>query len=623
VDRSAAKDAMAEALALRGKEAAAYAADKTEHETNIAAIGKAVAALEKGAAGSFLQSSSAQTLRNLASSGGQDMADADRQELLAFLSQGSSYAPQSGEISGILKDMGDSMSKHLAEITADEESAIKNHGALMEAKKKEVASLSQTVETKTQQIGELGVSIVQMKQDLSDTEAALAEDKKYLADLEKGCATKTSEWEERKKTRADELVALADTIKVLNDDDALDLFKSTLPSASASLMQLRTSASVQRTSALTLIRAARRVAVRQDRPGLDLLALTLVGKKALNQGGFDKVVKMVDGMVEVLKKEQDDDDHKKEYCATQFDLADDKQKALERSVSDSETAIANAKEGLATLTEEIAALEAGIKALDKSVADATEQRKSENAEFKALMASNGAAKELLGFAKNRLNKFYNPKLYKAPPKAELTEAERISVNMGGTVTPTTAPGGIAGTGIAVLAQVSAHRQQLRRDAPAPPPETWGAYAKKSEESNGVVAMIDLLVKDLDKEMTEAETSEKDSQADYEQMMSDSAEKRTTDSKTLTEKGSAKADLESQLEGHVDAKKAGSSELMAALKYISSLHGECDFLVQYYDVRKSARADEVDSLKKAKAVLSGADFSLLQTRARGFLGRRSA
>merc|ERR1719478_1422549 len=115
---------------------------------------------------------------------------------------------------------------------------------------------------------------------------------------------------------------------------------------------------------------------------------------------------MIDEMVGVLAKEQQDDNDKKEYCDTQFDLADDKKKGLERSVSNLEKAITKNKEGIAALADEIAALEAGIKALDKSVAEATEQRKEENAEFTELMASDGAAKELLGFAKNRLNKFY-------------------------------------------------------------------------------------------------------------------------------------------------------------------------------------------------------------------------
>merc|ERR1719203_168253 len=121
-------------------------------------------------------------------------------------------------------------------------------------------------------------------------------------------------------------------------------------------------------------------------------------------------------------------------------------------------------------------------------------------------------------------------------------------------------------------------------------------------------------------MTEAETAEKDAQSDYQQMMSDSAAKRTIDSKSLTEKGSAKADTEAQLQAHASAKAAGGKELMATMKYISSLHAECDWLLQYFDVRKAARAGEVESLTKAKAVLSGAEFSLLQRRARSLRGR---
>merc|ERR1712232_718353 len=106
-------------------------------------------------------------------------------------------------------------------------------------------------------------------------------------------------------------------------------------------------------------------------------------------------------------------------------------------------------------------------------------------------------------------------------------------NMGGTLAPTAAPGGIAGTGIAVMAQVKAH------DAPPPPPETFGAYSKKSEESGGVIAMIDTLIKELDTELTEAETEEKLAQEEYEELMADSAAKRVADSKSVAEKETAK------------------------------------------------------------------------------------
>merc|ERR1719247_2232844 len=109
---------------------------------------------------------------------------------------------------------------------------------------------------------------------------------------------------------------------------------------------------------------------------------------------------MIDEMVATLGAEQQDDDDKKEYCEQQFDLADDKKKSLERSISNLGKAIEKAKEVVAALADEIKALEEGIAALDKNVAEATEQRKEENTEYTELMASDAAAKELLGFAKN-------------------------------------------------------------------------------------------------------------------------------------------------------------------------------------------------------------------------------
>merc|ERR1719432_2666 len=133
------------------------------------------------------------------------------------------------------------------------------------------------------------------------------------------------------------------------------------------------------------------------------------------------------------------------------------------------------------------------------------------------------------------------------------------VSEGGTPPPAAAAGGIAGTGIKVFAQVNVHSQ----DAPPPPPEAPGAYKKKkSGENSGVLAMIDLLVQDLDKEMTEATTAEKDAQQDYEQLMADSAAKRTSDSALLTEKTANKATAETDLQAHKDSHASLTNDLGA-------------------------------------------------------------
>merc|ERR1719188_1546072 len=201
---------------------------------------------------------------------------------------------------------------------------------------------------------------------------------------------------------------------------------------------------------------------------------------------------MIDEMVAMLKQEQLDDEHKKEYCELQFDESDDKKKSLEFTMEKTETAIDKTTNGIEQAIEAIKALTEAIKALDESVATATSQRKAENQEFKDLIASDSAAKELLEIAKNRLNQFYNPSLYNPPAKQEISAESRIVVNLGnpdGIVT-TTQPGGIANTGVTVFAQVSAHSRAAKKDAPPPPPDTWDAYAKKGEESTGVIGMID-------------------------------------------------------------------------------------------------------------------------------------
>lgn len=264
-----------------------------------------------------------------------------------------------------------------------------------------------------------------------------------------------------------------------------------------------------------------------------------MGKKV----SFAKVVGMVDNMIALLGKEQTDDDFKKSYCAAQFDSLDDNKKALERSVSDLGTAIAELKGGVSSLTEEIAVLDAGIVALDKSVSQATQQRKDEHNDFNQLVAEDTAAKELLKFAINRLNKFYSPKLYTPPAQRELSKEGRIYENLGGDI-PQAAAGGIADTGITVFEQ---------KVAPPPPPETWGAYGKKGQESTGVIQMINLLVADLDKELTEATTGEKDAQAAYEELMADSAAKRTSDSKLLSDKIASKTDAEARLLANTEEK----------------------------------------------------------------------
>merc|ERR1719215_2529160 len=565
-----------------------------------------------GMKGSFLQTESAKRVRQFAMESA-DLPDTTRDEILSFLSGGNSegYVPQSGEIVGILKTMHDEMTKALNDATDVENDAIQNYEALSAAKKKEIATLQKQIESEMKRIGNLGVSIAEMENDKEDTEQALTEDQRFKKEMKESCATKAAEWEVIKKTRQEELLALAETIKVLNDDDALEMFKKTLPSASMSFVQFENTQPALRSRALSLIMKYKET--RGNSPGVDLISLALRGKKV----GFTKVIAMIDGTVKNLADEQQEDNSKKEYCDTQIDQTEDKLKQLKNAHADSNTAIEEMQGSIAELTDEIAALTAGVKKLDSNVAKATEIRKEENSDFKDLELADTTAKEVLLWAKNRLNKFYNPKMYKPPPEREMTEEERITVNMGGTLKPIVA-GGIAGTGIG--ASFTQLWSSVSKAAPGPPPETFGAYQKKTESGNGVIAMIDLLVSDLDKEVQEATVNEKNAQEEYETMMADASDKRAADSKSITQKSAEKASTEQSLQDEQEKRGETATELMNTDKYIGSLHAECDWLLKYFDARKESRAGEVEALRNAKAVLSGADYSLIQTKS-SFLVRR--
>merc|ERR1719146_476232 len=235
-------------------------------------------------------------------------------------------------------------------------------------------------------------------------------------------------------------------------------------------------------------------------------------------------------------------------------------------------------------------------ALDKAVAEATAQRKEEHASFLQTQAENQAATQLIDVAKNKLNKFYNPTLYKAPERRELTEEEKLAVSAGA-VDPRDAEeamgaGGIAGTGVTVFAQ-------LKGDAaPPPPPETFGAYSKKTGKSNGVIALMDMMMNDLKTEHIEAEHAEEMAQKDYENLMSASQKTRATNAESITEKESASAEWTEKIE-NAKTEQASTTDALAKLKeYIAGLHSSCDFLIENYGTRKEARTSPEPSLSSA-------------------------
>merc|ERR550537_942430 len=508
----------------------------------------------------------------------------DRQSATAFLEENSDYAPQSGQIVGILKAMKDDMEAELKEAVEDEEKAIAGYGDLKASKEKEIEMATEAIETKMGRAGELAVSVVQTKDALEDETEEAAETTKFLATLEKDCATKEKEMAERTKMRNMEITAISEAIGILNDDDALDVFKKALPSSFAQtvgFLQQGDSKASRARKAQALLAG---VAGKTRDVHLNLMLYSLNSKLKMKSGAFEEVKKMIDDMVVLLGKQQKEDEKQKAYCEDEFEKAADEEAATKTKLAQTDATLAELTDKIGTLMEEISGLQASIAALDKSVADATEQRKEEHAAYVATMQMNEAAMGLVEKAKNRMQKFYNPTLYKAPPKTENTMEEKIIE---------------AGTFV-----------QMRRSdvAPPPAPEMPSGPVQKNAKSAGVIGMMDTIISDLGSDMKDMEYEEKTAQKDYAELMADSQETRAGDAKALTGKMSTKAEKETELMTTKEVRSATATDLKQVASVIQDLHAACDFIMQNFDLRKEARTNEIEGLKNAKAVLSGANFS---------------
>jgi len=382
----------------------------------------------------------------------------------------------------------------------------------------------------------------------------------------------------------------------LNSDESLDLFKKTASLVETGLGFLQKSAkSSNALRAKNMIISLAQVS-RTHQTQMSLIASALKSKSV----DFSKITEQIDGMVDVLGKEQVDDDEQKAYCEAEFTKSAQDKKDTEKDLS---TLAASLEEMTATveqLASEISTLQAEIKNLDAAVGEATSQRKSEHEVFLQTQAENQAAVQIMEMAKNSLNKFYRPNQYKAPERRELTEEEKMGMSAGG-VDPRDAEEAAAAAQAAVFVQV-----RLSNDAaPPPPPETFGAYTKKEGKSNGVMGLMDMMLGDLKTDHSDSEHAEEMAQKDYENLMSASQKTRATNAKSITEKESAKAEWSEKIENSKTSQASTTDALMKLNEYISGLHASCDFLIDNYSMRKEARANESEGLKNAKAVLSGA------------------
>jgi len=362
-----------------------------------------------------------------------------------------------------------------------------------------------------------------------------------------------SEWEERQKTRQLEMEAVSKALAVLSSDDAHDLFTKTF---NPSLLQKESSAkSERRTQASKLLKA---VAKKFSNPRLATLA------EAVQLDAFTRVKKAIDDMVSQLLKEKEDEIKHKDFCTDEFNTNELQTEKKTRVKQDVEAKISDLEMTIKQLTEAVDALKGEVSELQVQMKRAGEDREKQNKEFQMTVADQRATQKLLQQAVNVLKGFYAKK--------------------------------------AALVQVSS-----TEPAGPPPPPGFSEY-KKNAAAGGVMGMIQQIINDAKAMEAEAIRAEEDSQKAYEEFVKDTNGSIEEKNKDIVHKSETKAKAESDL---VQAKEDKSNvllELEQLGNYKAELHGSCDFIVKNFEIRQSARDEEIEALKQAKAILSGAKFS---------------
>jgi hypothetical protein len=513
-------------------------------------------------------------------------------------------------------------------------------GQLKDAKEVEIQAAGEAITAKEKRQGDLALSLVNDKNSLDDATDENSDGTEYLATLKDQCTTKMKERDMRKKMRTDEIAAISEAVKILSDDDALDIFKKAVPSASAllaqkpifdAMLQTQTGATA---GALRLGKAKSLLAkLDKKHPSaqMDLLLLTLSGKeKELEKqepGGtaehFDGAAKVVDGMIDnmvhVLHDEDVEDEHKKDWCSNETEatqkLNTEKQALVDKLKADLESL----HDELDQTNSDIKVMEETIAALDKSVHEATELRKKEHAEFVNTFATMDTARRLIEKAATRLEKFYHPKTHQEKKDAVSKQAlDSAGLSL---VTSHTAPKSLAVQRMeASFALIQRHSTHKGKVDPITITDTPKEYEKK--ESGGVVGLMMEMKSDLTADMTAAETEEKYSAKDYSRIMKEAQATRAADVKSLNHKESIKAELESKIADTKELQSNTLDELQNLALYMVQLDTECSFLIRNFEARHEGRVGEEVGLEDAKTIVTGGDPVNHQTVEAGFESEHS-
>jgi hypothetical protein len=566
------QEALSKATAIREKQLAEFNAEEKDMLESISALKAAVTVLSKHHGGAFLQVPRshvlgvATTLQHELSQHASllqgVLTPSERRTVAAFVQSPQdyfdasptfkqSYAPQSGEIFGILRQMKETFESNLSASQKEEMENQKAYADLKAAKEEEIAAGQAQIDSKTQELAETDEKNAQAKVDMEDTKASLSADEQFLMMLKEKCQMTDKEWEERQKTRQLEIEAVSKALAVLSGDDAHDLFTRTFNF-------LQSEASVHSDRRAVASRLLSSVAQKLHSPRLSTLAYQV------KLDAFTRVKKAIDDMISQLLKEKADEIKHKDFCVDEFNTNQLQTEKKEREKQDLIAKIEDLEMTIKALADAIATLKSEIAEMQVQLKRAGEDREKQNKEFQMTVADQRETQKLLKAALGVLQDFYGKKA------------------------------------------AAASFAQKQEPVGPPPPPGFEAY-KKNEASGGVMSMIEQIINDAKAMEAEAIRSEEDAQKAYEDFVKETNASIEAKSKDIVNKSETKARAEADLVEAQKSKEAVMLELEQLSNYNAQLHQSCDFVLKNFDLRQTARDEEVEALRQAKAILSGAKF----------------
>eukprot|EP00933_Yihiella_yeosuensis_P061786 TRINITY_DN64635_c0_g1_i1.p1 TRINITY_DN64635_c0_g1~~TRINITY_DN64635_c0_g1_i1.p1 ORF type:complete len:706 (+),score=214.45 TRINITY_DN64635_c0_g1_i1:82-2199(+) len=485
----------------------------------------------------------------------------------SFLQAASAEMDPSDSIVGILVAMADDFAADLQQELDEEKENKKAYEELTASKQKEVNALQDSITQKTQAKGKAEQVAASSKKDLGLAKKTLAEDEKFQKAVESKCVQGDGDYEQRQKTRGEEIVAVSKTIDILTSDSARDL----LASNSISFFQENSIASSQTISDAEYSKRQQLISDLLNSEGTRLGAAALVTLSMdIKLNSFTKVKKAIDDMVTSLKKEQADEVQEKDLCVKDLNTnqlsteAKTRKKGLLDSKKDA--LIQSIKEA----ADDVKAMKDEVAEDQKQLQLAGQTRQKENVEFQAGVDEQKKTQVLLKKAVKVLSGVYGS------------------------------------TSLVQLRSHSVHKQP-EEDLALGAPEGFKDY-KQNSGGLGAVSLVEQIIADSQKVEAELTQAEQDSQTRYESFIEETAKNLKAKNGELDSRLKERA----MAEGDMAETKQGILSTMNELSQLSEtkleLHKGCDFIVQNFEVRQKARTEEIEALGKANGILGGAQFA---------------